>query len=196
MKIFRDILSFLLASIAMIMTLGALYLCLISPSYIILYIFMAIIVWEITPNSWGMAGWSFALIIACAYLTVLFIAGLSWQPLRYLMSILLPICATLLLLKGKPYWIWVFISIVYLSVGCYCFFNNDIIGPMAFMIRDRPIDIPAQWYHCYRFFWAGVLLEMITTIAGFISALILFFYNVRTVWKDDDITEVPETHTL
>ena len=184
MKIFKNILSFLLASIAAIMILGALFLLLMSPSFIILYIFMAIIIWELTPKSWNTIGWSCVLIVACLYFTIMFIAGLSWQPLRYLMSILLPICSTLVMLKGKSVWIWIVIFLVYLSVAFYCFYNNDIVGPTEFMIRDRPIDVPAQWYHCYRFFWAGVLLNMITTIAGVISVSILFLYDVGTLWKD------------
>jgi hypothetical protein len=65
------------------------------------------------------------------------------------------------------------------------FFNNDIVGPMGFMIRDRPIDVPSQWYHCYRFFWGGVLLNMISLRAGVISVLILFLYSVRDIWKED-----------
>jgi hypothetical protein len=105
--------------------------------------------------------------------------------LRYLMSIILPVCSTLIMLKGKPIWIGIVIFLVYLSVGFYCFFNNDIVGPMGFMIRDRPIDVPSQWYHCYRFFWGGVLLNMISLRAGVISVLILFLYSVRDIWKED-----------
>lgn len=183
MEIFSNIASFLLASIAAIMILGSLCLLLMSPTSIILYIFMTIIIWELTPKSWSTTGWSCVLIIACLYLLVMFIAGLGWQPLRYLMSFLLPVCSTFVMLKGKPFWIWAAILMVYLTVGCYSLFNNDIVGPMGFMIRDRPIDVSAQWYHCYRFFWASVLLDMIATVAGVISALILFFYNVRTIWK-------------
>ena len=185
MKIFKNILSFLLASIAAIMILGALFLLLMSPSFIILYIFMAIIIWELTPKSWITIGWSCVLIVACLYFTIMFIAGLSWQPLRYLMSILLPICSTLVMLKGRSFWIWIVIFLVYLSVAFYCFYNNDIVGPLGFSNIDRPINVPAQWYHCYRFFWGGVLLNMITSVAGVISALILFLYNTRTIWKDD-----------
>ncbi len=185
MKIFWNIISFLLASIAAIMTLGALCLLLMSPSYIVFYIFMAIIIWELTPKSWSTIGWSCVLITACLYLAIMFITGLCWQPLRYLMSIMLPVCSTLVMLKGKPIWIWIIIFLVYLSVGFYCFYNNDIVGPLGFSNIDRPINVPAQWYHCYRFFWGGVLLNMITSVAGVISALILFLYNTRTIWKDD-----------
>ena len=184
MKIFKNILSFLLASIAAIMILGALFLLLMSPSSIILYIFMAIIIWELTPKSWITIGWSCVLITACLYLDIMFITGLSWQPLRYLMSIMLPVCSTLVMLKGRPIWIWIVIILVYLSVGVYCFYNNDIVGPMEFMIRDRPIDVPAQWYHCYRFFWGAVLLNLISSMAGVISVLILFLYSVRAIWKE------------
>lgn len=185
MKIIKNILSILLASIAMIMTLGALCLLLMSPYSFVSYIFMTIIIWELTPKSWSTIGWSCVLITACLYLAIMFITGLCWQPLRYLMSIILPVCSTLIMLKGKPIWIGIVIFLVYLSVGFYCFFNNDIVGPMGFMIRDRPIDVPSQWYHCYRFFWGGVLLNMISSRAGVISVLILFLYSVRDIWKED-----------
>lgn len=183
MKIFRKILSFLLASIAAIMILGALFLLLMSPYSFVFYIFMAII-WELTPKSWSTIGWSCVLITACLYLAIMFITGLCWQPLRYLMSILLPICSTLVMLKGRSVWIWIVIFLVYLSVGFYCFYNNDIVGPMGFMIRDRPIDVPAQWYHCYRFFWAGVFLNRVTSVAGIISVLILILYNIKVLWEE------------
>jgi len=184
MEILRNIVSFLFASVAVIMALGTLCLLLMSPSYIILYIFMAIIIWELTPKSWSIIGWSCVLITACLYLTIIFITGFSWQPLMYLMSIMLPVCSTLVMLKGRPIWIWIVIFLVYLSVGFYCLYNNDIVGPMEFMIRDRPIDVPAQWYHCYRFFWGAVLLDMISSMAGVISVLILFLYRVRAIWKE------------
>ena len=185
MKIFRNILSFLLASIAVIMTLGALCLLLMSPYSFVFYIFMAIIIWELTPKSWSTIGWSCVLITACLYLAIMFITGLCWQPLRYLMSIILPVCSTLIMLKGKPIWIGIVIFLVYLSVGFYCFFNNDIVGSLGFSNIDRPINVPAQWYHCYRFFWGGVLLNMISLRAGVISVLILFLYSVRDIWKED-----------
>ena len=184
MEIFRNIVSLLLVSIAVIIALGTLCLLLISPSYIILCIFMTIIIWKLTPNSWSTIGWSCVLITACLYLAILFITALSWQPLMYLMSIMLPVCSTLVMLKGKPIWIWIVIFLVYLSVGIYCLYNNDIVGPMEFLIRDRPIDVPAQWYHCYRFFWGAVLLNMISSMAGVISVLILFLYRVRAIWKE------------
>ena len=184
MEIFRIILSFLLAPSAAIMILGVLFLLLMSPYSYVFYIFMAIIIWELTPKSWSTIGWSCVLITACLYLAIMFVTSLCWQPLRYLMSILLSVCSPLLLLKGKPIWIWIIIFIVYLSVGCYCFFYNDIVGPMGFMIRDRPIDVPSQWYHCYRFFWAGVFLNRITSVAGIISVLILILYNIKAIWEE------------
>lgn len=184
MKIINNILGILLASIAMIMALGSIYLLLLSPYSFVFYIFMAIIIWELTPESWGTIGWSCVLITACLYLALMFITSLCWQPLRYLMSILLSVCSTLLLLKGKPIWIWIIIFIVYLSVVCYCFFYNDIVGPMGFMIRDRPIDVPSQWYHCYRFFWTGVFLNRVTSVAGIISVLILILYNIKVLWEE------------
>lgn len=55
---------------------------------------------------------------------------------------------------------------------------------MGFMIRDRPIDVPAQWYHCYRFFWAGVFLNRVTSVAGIISVLILILYNIKVLWEE------------
>lgn len=37
--------------------------------------------------------------------------------------------------------------------GVYTLFFNDILGPIGFMIRDMPIDMPAQFYHSWRYYW-------------------------------------------
>ena len=181
MKNYRNIASYILAPLAAIMTFGIMCQLFINPSSITLYFFMTIIILNATSKSWGILEWSCVLILACLYFAMMFFAFLCWQPLMYLMSILLPVYSTWILLKGKPYWIYFAIFIVYLSVGCCCFFNNHIIGPMSFLISDLPIDIPSQWFHCYRFFWAGVLLDMITTNAGIISVSILLLYMI---WKE------------
>ena len=74
-------------------------------------------------------------------------------------------------------------SLIYIVFGVDLLYNNDIIGPMEFMICDRPFDYPAQWYHCYRFFWAGVLLNLIAWSAGMISMIILLAYSLLVRYK-------------
>ena len=53
------------------------------------------------------------------------------------------------------------------------------------MIRDRPIDIPGQWNHCYRFFWAGVLIDMIVSLSAILSSTLILISSILTLFKDD-----------
>ena len=83
-------------------------------------------------------------------------------------SSLMPMTAVILMLRRKPLWVWGVVALIFLTIGVYYVFHNDIKGPMEFMICDRPIDVPAQWHHCYRFFWTGIVVETVTNIAGFV----------------------------
>jgi hypothetical protein len=101
-----------------------------------------------------------------------------YQPGRLLLSSLLPIMTVLALLKGKPKWMWGIVALIFLIVGVYCLLNNNIIGPMAFRICDRPVDIPAQWGHNYRLFWSFALLQMVAHLAGILSIMVMFGYSL------------------
>lgn len=163
------------AIIALIMTLGTLALGI--QSWYVLG-FMAIVLYRIIPNTSGALVISFALIVSCSYFGIMLLSRFFYQPLYYLMMILLAISGVLVMLKGKPWWMWVVIAIIFIGSGVGLLYNNDIIGPTEFMISDMPFDFPAQWYHCYRFFWTGVLLNLIAWSAGIISIIILFVYHL------------------
>lgn len=68
---------------------------------------------------------------------------------------------------------WGVVALIFLTIGVYYVFNNDIVGPMEFRIRDRPIDTPAQWHHCYRFFWTGIVVETVSQFAGMVSVIVI-----------------------
>ena len=122
---------------------------------------------------------------------MMFTSVIFMQPLFCLMSSILSLTTVGVMLKGKPLWMWGIVTTIFLSIGVFYVFNNDIVGPMGIMIRDRPIDTPAQWYHCYRFFWTGIVIETVTYIAGIVSVLLLSLYTLggKTIrlYKNDEI---------
>ena len=135
--------------------------------------YMALVLYLLVPRQWGVFGYSVAIMVASVYLYAMFVFAIFGQPIFCLMSSLMPLTAVGLMLRGKPFWMWGVIALIFLIIGVYYVFHNDIIGPMEFRIRDRPIDTPAQWHHCYRFFWTGIVVETVTNIAGFVSVIFL-----------------------
>ena len=146
--------------------------------------FASYIVYFLKPKL-GTVGYSIAIIMAIIYLIVMASSYLGYQPLHYLMSTVLAISAVIMMLIGEPRWKWIAVSCIFICCGIYCFFDNGIIGPTAFMIRDRPIDIPGQWNHCYRFFWAGVLIDMIVSLSAILSSTLILISSILTLFKDD-----------
>ena len=108
----------------------------------------------------------------------MFLSAIVEQPVFCLMSSVLSLSAVGVMLKGKPWWTWIVVTSIFLIIGVFYVFNNDIVGPMEFRIRDMPINTPAQWYYCYRFFWTGFVIEMVTYIAGFVSIIFLSSYTL------------------
>ena len=172
------------AFVALIMTLGVLTTFGMQVYSWPLLVFMALILYRIIPKTSGTLVLSIAIIIACTYFGIMLLSRFCYQPMYYLMMIVLAISSVLVMLKGKPWWMWLVIFLVFLVIGIDLLFDNDIIGPMEFMICDRPFDYPAQWHHCYRFFWAGVLLNMIAWSAGIISVSIIFAYTLCARYKN------------
>lgn len=105
-------------------------------------------------------------------------AFLQCQPLSILMFILVPIGAIYTSVKGTPTILKVIIVALFLGIGIYTVFHNDIDGPLIFSIIDRPIDRPSQWFHCYRFYWAGMVIHMTVSNASLLSLLLLGGYKV------------------
>ena len=180
---FGGFITVVAAFFALIMTLGVLAIYGMQVYSWPLLGIMALIIYRIIPKTSGTLVLSVALIVACTYFGIMLLSRFCYQPLYYLMMIVLSISGVVVMLKGKPWWMWLVIALIYIVIGIDLLFNNDIIGPMEFMICDRPFDYPAQWYHCYRFFWAGVLLNLIAWSAGMISMIILLAYSLLVRYK-------------
>ena len=172
------------AFVALIMTLGVLTTFGMQVYSWPLLVFMVLILYRIIPKASGILVLSVAIIIACTYFGIMLLSRFCYQPMYYLMMIVLAVSGVFVMLKGKPWWMWLVIFLVFLVIGIDLLFDNDIIGPMEFMICDRPFDYPAQWHHCYRFFWAGVLLNMIAWSAGVFSVSILLAYTLCVRYKN------------
>lgn len=105
-------------------------------------------------------------------------AFMRCQPLSILMFVLVTVWAIYTSAKGTPTIIKVIIAALFLGIGIYTVFHNDIYGPLMFSIIDRPIDRPSQWLHCYRFYWTGMILHMTVWDASLLSFLLLGGYKV------------------
>lgn len=105
-------------------------------------------------------------------------AFMRCQPLSILMFVLVTVWAIYTSAKGTPTIIKVIIAALFLGIGIYTVFHNDIYGPLIFSIVDRPIDRPSQWLHCYRFYWTGMILHMTVWDASFLSFLLLGGYKL------------------
>lgn len=110
-------------------------------------------------------------------------AFMRCQPLSILMFVLVTVWAIYTSAKGTPTIIKVIIAALFLGIGIYTVFHNDIYGPLIFSIVDRPIDRPSQWLHCYRFYWTGMILHMTVWDASFLSFLLLAGYKLLKKWS-------------
>ena len=174
----------LIAIIAAMMALGLIAMFFTLP-FIWAYIaFWAIILYRLLPKSFGVFGVSLAIIGVCVYFVISFLSIFVCQPMHYLMKIVLATVAVLIILKGKPRWLWGVVTLVFVGLGIFYLFYNDIIGPMTFLIMDRPIDTPSQWYDCYRFFWTGIYLDGVIWYSSIISTIIIFIYIMYNRYKD------------
>ena len=118
-------------------------------------------------------------VLGCSlYLFLWNYAFMRCQPLSILMFVLVTVWAIYTSAKGTPKILKVIIAALFLGIGIYMVFHNDIDGPLIFSIIDRPIDRPSQWLHCYRFYWTGMILHMTVWEASFFSFLLLGGYKV------------------
>lgn len=105
-------------------------------------------------------------------------AFMRCQPLSILMFVIVIVWAIYTSAKGTPTILKVVIVALFLGIGIYTVFHNDIDGPLIFSIIDRPIDRPSQWFHCYRFYWVGMVIHMTVSNASLLSLLLLGGYKV------------------
>lgn len=174
----------LIAIIAAMMALGLIAMFATLPFLWVFIAFWAIILYRLLPKSFGVFGVSLAIIGVCVYFVISFLSIFVYQPMHYLMKTTLAIVAVQIMLKGKPRWLWGVVALVFIGYGVFYLFNNDIVGPMTFLIMDRPIDTPSQWYDCYRFFWTGIYLDGVIWYSSIISSIIIFVYIMYNRYKD------------
>lgn len=174
----------LIAIIAAMMALGLIVMFATLPFLWVFIAFWAIILYRLLPKSFGVFGVSLAIIGVCVYFVISFLSIFVCQPMHYLMKIILATVAVLIMLKGKPRWLWSVVALVFVGCGVFYLFYNDIVGPMTFLIMDRPIDTPSQWYDCYRFFWTGIYLNGVIWYSSIISTIIIFIYIMYYRYKD------------
>lgn len=174
----------LIAIIAAMMALGLIAMFATLPFLWVFIAFWAIILYRLLPKSFGVFGVSLAIIGVCVYFVISFLSIFVYQPMHYLMKTTLAIVAVLIMLKGKPRWLWGVVALVFIGYGVFYLFNNDIVGPMTFLIMDRPIDTPSQWYDCYRFFWTGIYLDGVIWYSSIISSIIIFVNIMYNRYKD------------
>ena len=174
----------LIAIIAAMMALGLIAMFGTLPFLWVFIAFWAVILYRLLPKSFGVFGFSLAVIGVCVYFVISFLSIFVCQPMHYLMKTALATGSVLIMLKGKPRWLWGVVALVFIGYGVFYLFYNDIVGPMTFLIMDRPIDTPSQWYNCYRFFWTGVYLDGVICDSSIISTIIIFIYIMYYRYKD------------
>ena len=103
-------------------------------------------------------------------------------PMSLFLRMLPPIVVVVLLSKGKPIWVKSVVAGVLVLTGVYTLFYNDILGPMGFMIRDRPVDMPAQFYHSWRYYWVVCYLYEKLWRWGVLSVIFLLGYMIWIKW--------------
>ena len=190
-EIIWTVLEVVAALVTLLMAIGLFGLVGMSLFLLPYLAYMALVLYLLIPREWGMFGTCGAIVVGCIYLAFLFLFAIFWQPVFCLMSSLMPMTAVILMLRGTPLWLWGVVALIFLTIGVYYVFHNDIKGPMEFMISDRPIDVPAQWHHCYRFFWTGIVVETVSQFAGMVSVIVISSISFvidrrkkcRIVWK-------------
>ena len=184
MKIIWTIIVGLVAIMAVVMALAIIAVFGIQPILWMIIGFWTIIMYRILPKSFSTFAISMATVGFCFYFDFFYLSAFLCQPIHYPIKMALAVCAVLALLKGKPWWLWIIVATVYVGFGIYYLFFNDIIGPMTFFMMDRPVNTPAQWCHCYRFFWAGVYLDGVMWYSSIISTIVISMYILWNRYKD------------
>ena len=121
--------------------------------------------------------WAGVCLGVLAYL-VLVVLSVLHLPMSLFLRMLPPIVVVGLLLRKTPTWVKGVVGAWLVVVAVYVLFNNDILGPIGFAIRDRPIDTPAQFYHSWRYFWTMCYLYEVSWTWGVPSMIFLIGYKV------------------
>ena len=167
----------LLPLLAGILCVGVLLIAGMSITYLSITGLLAITLYGLVPKTLGVIPLSVCIIAGCLYFYML-ILSIFYQPGYVLLFGLVPVMAILSMLKGKPIQIWLVVLLIFLLSAVYYLFNNNIAGPMQFLITDRPIDTPSQWGNNWRLYWFGIYTSTVAWIGGVISIVFMLLYNL------------------
>lgn len=106
------------------------------------------------------------------YMILLVMFGLH-VPTSMFLQTLPPFVIVGALWWKSPRWAKVIVTLYFVAVAIYVLFHNDIMGPMQFEISDRPFNVPAQFYHSWRYFWYMAYMHEVAWIWGIPSIIIL-----------------------
>ena len=123
-------------------------------------------------------------VVIVVYLFLLVISVFH-VPMSLFLRMLPPIVVVVLLSRGKPFWVKSIVLCFSLLTSVFTLFYNDILGPIGFMIRDRPIDVPAQFYHSWRYYWVMCYLYEVFWRWGIPSVIFLLGYTIWNKWLKD-----------
>ena len=103
------------------------------------------------------------------------------MPLHVMITVIVVAAILYLLLRREHWLLWISTILLFMVIGVYYVFNNDLPGPMMWSIADRPIDTPSQWFNNYRFFWWGVIINKTFQCAGLISFCIIAIFKLMKI---------------
>ena len=109
---------------------------------------------------------------------ILLVLSIIYIPLFFLLLMLPPITIVGLMLRRTPTWVKVIVGVWLVVVAVFVLFNNSIYGPLMFAIHDRPVDIPAQFLHSWRFYWIMSYLNELLWDWGITSIIFLICYKI------------------
>ena len=109
---------------------------------------------------------------------ILLVLSIIYIPMFFLLLMLPPIAIVGLMLRRTPTWVKVIVGVWLIVVAVFVLFNNSIYGPLMFAIHDRPVDIPAQFLHSWRFYWIMSYLNELSWDWGITSIIFLICYKI------------------
>lgn len=109
---------------------------------------------------------------------ILLVLSIIYIPMFFLLLMLPPITIVGLMLRRTPTWVKVIVGVWLVIVAVFVLFNNSIYGPLMFAIQDRPVDIPAQFLHSWRFYWTLNYLNELSWDWGITSIIFLICYKI------------------
>ena len=109
---------------------------------------------------------------------ILLVLSIIYIPMFFLLLMVPPIAIVGLMLRRTSTWVKVIVGVWLVAMAVFILFNNSIYGPIMFAIHDRPVDIPAQFLHSWRFYWIMSYLNELFWDWGIMSVIFLICYKI------------------